>query len=97
MTTTMSVRELTQNSALLNGYDYIDIEDRNSHEYKGVFVSARLADEVKQYLAKKLQKQKQEERDALMQFAGSMEIEERFRDKSAQEIRAMIAKEKYGE
>ena len=96
MTTTMSIRELTRNGAMISGYDYIDIEDRKSHEYKGVFVSARLADEVKRYLEKKIQKTKQKERDALMQFAGTIETEERFRDKSIQEIRAMKAEEKYG-
>ncbi len=97
MTTTMSIRELTRNGAMISGYDYIDIEDRKSHEYKGVFVSARLADDVKRYLEKKIRKAKQEERDALMRFAGAIETEERFRDKSIQEIRAMKAEEKYGQ
>jgi len=96
MTTTMSIRELTRNGAMISGYDYIDIEDRKSHEYKGVFVSARLAVDVKRYLETKIRKTKQEERDALMQFAGAIETEERFRDKSIREIRAMKAEEKYG-
>ena len=39
-------------------------------------------------------KNQKETQDALMQFAGTIEIEERFRDKSIQEIRAMIASER---
>ena len=42
MTTTMSIRELTRNGSMFAEYDYIDIEDRKSHEYKGVFVSAEI-------------------------------------------------------
>ncbi len=97
MTTTMSIRELTRNGNMLGEYDYVDIEDRKSHEYKGVFVSAKHADEVKAFLDKKLAKEKQEKIDKLMQFAGKIGIEERFRDKSDKEIRQMIAREKYGE
>ena len=97
MTTTMSIRELTRNGSMFSEYDYIDIEDRKSHEYKGVFISARYADEVKAFLEKKLAKEKQKKLDAIMQFAGSGEIEDRFKDKTDKEIRAMIAQEKYGQ
>ena len=97
MTTTMSIRELTRNGKYFEEYDYIDIEDRKSHEYKGVFVSAKYAEEVKRFLEKKLLKEKQEKLDRIMKFAGSVEMEERFKEKSAKEIREMIAREKYGE
>ena len=97
MTITMSIRELTRNGSMFSEYDYIDIEDRKSHEYKGVFISARYADEVKAFLEKKLAKEKQKKLDAIMQFAGSVEIEDRFKDKTDKEIRAMIAQEKYGQ
>ena len=97
MTTTMSIRELTRNGSMFSEYDYIDIEDRKSHEYKGVFISARYADEVKAFLEKKLAKAKQEKLDRIMKFAGTVKIEDRFRDKDAKEIREMIAKEKYSE
>ena len=96
MTITMSIRELTRNGSMFSEYDYIDIEDRKSHEYKGVFISARYADEVKAFLEKKLAKEKQKKLDAIMQFAGSGEIEDRFKDKTDKEIRVMVAQEKYG-
>ena len=96
MTTTMSIRELTRNGSMFSEYDYIDIEDRKSHEYKGVFISAQYADEVKVFLEKKLAKEKQKKLNAIMQFAGSVEIEDRFKDKTDKEIGEMIAQEKYG-
>lgn len=96
MTTTMSIRELTRNGSMFGEYDYIDIEDRKSHEYKGVFISAQYADEVKKFLEKKLAKEKQKKLDKFMQFAGKIGIEDRFQDKSAKEIREMRAREKYG-
>lgn len=36
MTTTLSIRELTRNGAILGDYDYVDIEDRKSHLYGSV-------------------------------------------------------------
>ena len=96
MTTKMSIRELTRSGSKIADYDYIDIEDRKSYEYKGVLISAKYADEVKAFLEKKIAKEKQKNLDEIMQFAGSVEIEERFRDKRAKEIRSMIAEEKYG-
>jgi len=96
-TTTMSIRELTRSGKKLKEYDYIDIEDRKSHDYKGVFVVEKYADEVKAFLEKRLKKERDKRVDEIMRFAGTVRIEERFHDKSAREIREMIAKEKYGE
>jgi len=95
-TTTMSIRELTRSGKKLKEYDYIDIEDRKSHDYKGVFVSAKYADEVKKFLEKRLEEERKNRVEDIMRFAGTVRIEERFQDKTAREIREMIAKEKYG-
>jgi len=96
-TTTMSIRELTRSGKKLKEYDYIDIEDKKSHDYKGVFVSEKYADEVKDFLEKKLEDEQRKQLDDIMRFAGTVRIEKRFQNKSAREIREMIAKEKYGE
>jgi len=97
MTTTMSIRELTRNGNMFGEYDYIDIEDRKSHEYKGVFISAQYADDVKKFLEEKLNKAKQAKLDRIMQFAGKGSIHERFEDLSSSQIRELKAKEQYGE
>jgi len=97
MTTTMSIRELTRNGSMFGEYDYIDIEDRKSHEYKGVFVSAQYADDVKKFLEKKLAKEKQEKLDRIMKFAGKGSIDKRFENLTASEIKEKKAKEQYGQ
>ena len=73
MTMTVGMRELSRNSNILDGYDYVDVEDKKTHEYKGLFVSPKYADELKEFLDKKISKRKQEELDEIMQFAGILD------------------------
>jgi len=70
MTTTLSIRELTRNGAILGDYDYVDIEDKKSHLYRGVFVPERYAKSVKDYLERKILHEKQKKMEELMRFAG---------------------------
>ena len=70
MTAKMSIRELTRNGNMMGEYDYIDIEDRKSHDYKGVFIPARYAEDVKKYLEEKIAKERQAKVDEVMKFAG---------------------------
>jgi len=73
MTTTMRIRELTRNGNMFANYDYINIEDKKSNEYKGVFISSKYADMVKAFLEKEIAKQKKKKLDDIMQFAGIMD------------------------
>ena len=75
MTTTMSIRELTRNGSMFGEYDYINIEDKKSNEYKGVFISSKYADMVKEFLEKEIIKQKKKKLNDIMQFAGMMDGE----------------------
>ena len=75
MTTTMSIRELTRNGSMFGQYDYINIEDKKSNEYKGVFISSKYADLVKDFLKKEIAKRQKKELDDIMQFAGIMDGE----------------------
>ena len=93
----MSIRELTRNGSMFAEYDYIDIEDRKSHEYKGVFVSAQYADEVKDYLEKKLAKEKQEKLDRIKKYAGKGSIYQKFENLTSSQIKEKKAKEQYGQ
>jgi len=93
----MSIRELTRNGSMFADYDYIDIEDRKSHEYKGVFISSKYADEVKKFLEKKLAKERQEKLDRIQKYAGKGSIYKRFDSLTASEIKEQKAKEQYGE
>ena len=97
MTTTVGIRELSRNSKLLEQYDYVDVEDKKTHEYKGLFISPKYADEFKKYLDEKISKEKQAQIDNLMRFVGKGSIKEEFNNLSSREIREKVAKEKYGE
>ncbi len=73
MTTTLSIRDLARSGKVLLEYDYVDIEDKKSHEYKGLFVSKQYAEDVKKFLEAKLKKKKQKSLDAIMQFSGILD------------------------
>ena len=70
MTTTLSIRELARNTNILQQYDYVDIEDKKSHEYKGLFISPKYAEEFKKLLEKKIADQREQDLDEIMQFVG---------------------------
>jgi len=96
MTMTVGMRELARNSNILDGYDYVDVEDKKTHEYKGLFISPKYAEEFKSFLEKKLAKEKQEKINRLMKFAGTCEVDEQFNNLTSGQIREKVAKEKYG-
>ncbi len=68
--TSMSIRELTRSGKLLSDYNYIDIEDKKSHQYKGVFVSNQYAEEVKHFIESRLKEKQEKKLKELLQFAG---------------------------
>jgi len=96
MTMKVGIRELARNTNILDGYDYIEVEDKKTHEYKGLFVSPKYADEFKRYLEDKIAANMQEQLNEIDRFAGSIEIEERFVNLTDKEIREKIGQEKYG-
>ncbi len=70
MITSMSIRDLTRKGKSLGDYDYIDIEDKKSHQYKGVFVSKKYAEEVKQLVNLRLKEDKKKHLQELLPFVG---------------------------
>ena len=94
MTARLGVREITRNFNILESYDYIEIEDKKTHSLKGLFVSAELLDEVKNFIDKKIKAKKKKEIDEMMQFVGIVKGD--FKELKAQDIKAM-KKEKQGE
>ena len=96
MTMKVGMRELARNSNILDGYDYVEVEDKKTHEYKGLFISPKYADEFKAFLDEKLSQNIQEQLDEIKRFAGKGEVHERFNNLTSSEIREKIALEKYG-
>ncbi len=96
MTIKVGMRELARNSNILDGYDYVEVEDKKTHEYKGLFISPKYADEFKAFLEDKISKEQQLKLDRLMEYVGKGEVHERFNNLTSSQIREKVAKEKYG-
>ena len=91
MTMKVGMRELARNSNILDGYDYVEVEDKKTHEYKGLFISPKYADEFKAFLEEKIAKNMQEKLDRIEEFAGKGRIHERFNNLTSRVIRDKIA------
>ena len=96
MTMKIGIRELARNANILDGYDYVEVEDKKTHEYKGLFISPKYAEEFKRFLDDKITKEQQEKWNRLMKYAGKGEVHERFNNLTSSQIREKIALEKYG-
>lgn len=82
--TTIGIRDLVRNAKILDEYDYVDVEDKRSHTYKGLFISPKYADDFKAYLKRKIEAEKRKALDDIMQFAGMANDE--FGKKNVQEL-----------
>ena len=91
---TIGIRELARNSNILDGYDFVDVEDKKTHEYKGLFISPKYANEFKDFLAEKTSKERQEKLDRLEPFVGALEFEDRFKNLNDTEILIEASKAK---
>ncbi|HIP43909.1 MAG TPA: hypothetical protein EYG93_01050 [Sulfurospirillum arcachonense] len=96
MTTTVGMRDLARNSNILDGYDYVDVEDKKTHEYKGLFISPKYAAEFKIFLEHKISKDLQDRLDEVERFAGSNEMEDRYKGLEGKELMIEVAKAKCG-
>jgi hypothetical protein len=94
MTTKMGIREVVRNFSELEKYDYVEIEDKKTKEPKGMFISARLAKELKDIIEKKAKQEREKKLNKIMQFVGAFDGE--FGDLTSQEIKA-LKREKYYE
>jgi hypothetical protein len=94
MTMKVGIRELARNSNILDGYDYIEVEDKKTHEYKGLFISPKYADEFKTFLDNKISLEIQQQLDEIKRFAGTMRIHERFNNLTSSQIKKKVALEK---
>lgn len=96
MTTTVGMRDLARNSNILDGYDYVDVEDKKTHEYKGLFISPKYVAEFKFFLEHKISKDLQDRLDEVERFAGSNEMEDRYKGLEGKELMIEVAKAKCG-
>ena len=97
VTKKLSIRELARNVRTINSYDYVEIEDRKSKEYKGLFVSPKYAEEVKRFLEEKIRREKQELLDELERFAGKFTMEKHYENLNDRELMKQVSRDKIGD
>ena len=93
---TIGIRELARNSNILDSYDYVDVEDKKTHEYKGLFVSPKYAEKFKKLLEEDIKKEQQLKIDRLSPFIGTIESESRYNGLEGKELMIEVAKAKCG-
>ncbi len=93
---TIGMRELARNTNILDCYDYVDVEDKKTHQYKGLFVSPKYADEFKKFLEDKHSREIQEQLDEIKRFAGTMAFDDRYKGLESKELMVEAAKAKGG-
>jgi len=96
MTMKVGMRELSRNLNILDKYDYVEVEDKKTHEYKGLFISPKYANEFKSFLDDKVSAQIQEQLDEVKKFAGTMECEDRYKGLEGKDLMIEVAKAKCG-
>lgn len=96
MPITIGMRDLVRDSSILTQHDLIDIEDKRTHQYKGVFVSAAHAQKVKDFVKQSIEAKKQKRLDAIMSVAGSLTIDPKYNNMTSKQLRRTRA-EKYRE
>jgi 23S rRNA pseudoU1915 N3-methylase RlmH len=88
----VGVREFTKNFNKYQNMEMVEIIDKKTDEIKGVFISPKAAEKVKDLLSKS----KKEKIEGILKFAGTMEVDEKFKDLTKEELRLEIAKLKNG-
>lgn len=94
MTIILGIRDLARNIDMLQQYDYVDIEDKKTHEYKGLFLSPSYAKEFKAYLEEKTKKEKEGKLSRLKAYAGKGSIDEKYDGLSSKELKESVSLEK---
>lgn len=94
MTTTVGIRDFARNIDMFQEYDYVDIEDKKTHTYKGLFVSPAYAAEFKAYLEQKAKNEKEAKLSRLKVYAGKGEIDKKYDNLSSKELKNAVSLEK---
>lgn len=92
----IGLRELARNTKLIDEYDYLEIEDKKTHTPKGIYVSEKYSEFIKNHIEAEKQKRIQEHLEIIEKFAGKFEMEDRFKGLSGVALKEEVAKAKCG-
>ena len=96
MTTVVGMREFSRNLSMFDNYDYVKLEDKKTHEKKGIYISQKYADEIEKFMQEKMMKERQAKLDEIARFVGSNEMEDRYKGLEGKELKIEVAKAKCG-
>lgn len=96
MTAVIGMREFSRNLNMLDSYDYVKLEDKKTHEKKGLYIPQKYADEIEKIMEEKIMQDRQAKFDRLKPFIGSMEVEDRYKGLEGKELMIEVAKAKVG-
>jgi len=85
----VGVREFTKNFSKYQNVEMVEIIDKKTDEVKGVFISPEVAKKVKKILLR-------EKNKSILKFAGTMEMDDKFKNLTKNEVKLDIAKLKNG-
>ncbi len=97
MTASIGTRDIVRNTSILEEYDIVEIEDKKTKKRKGLFISSKYADDVKRFIEAKEKEAREKKLAAFMQFAGSLSMEESFKEADSLKYKELVAKRKAGE
>ncbi len=86
----MGIREIARNLKLLDKFDYIEVEDKKTHKIKGIFISGKYLDEIKEIVRKIIEEKKKKEVEEILKFVGIAEGD--TKNMSEKELREYHAK-----
>jgi len=92
----VGVKEFIKDFNKLQNVDIVEIIDKKTNNLKGIYLSKEEAQRVKKLLEKEKEKEKKEMLKDIMQFAGSIGIDEKFKHLEGKELKEAVAKAKAG-
>ncbi len=92
----IGVREFTRDFNKLQKFDIIEVIDKKTNSLKGIYLSAKEAQKFKELLKQEKKRRKKEKVAKIMRYAGTMRVDDTFKNIPKEEIKAKIAKLKAG-
>ncbi|MEO1927647.1 MAG: hypothetical protein ABGX26_03050 [Nautiliaceae bacterium] len=92
----VGIREFTKNFNKFQNLKMVEIIDKKTNKPKGLYLSYEMAKIFKSMLEREKTEDKKKKLSKIMQFAGKVELDEKFKNLSERELKIEIAKLKNG-
>ena len=96
MSIEVGIREFVKDFNKFQNVDVVEIIDKKTKTLKGIYLSAKEALKVKHLLEQEKEKERKKRLEKFMKYAGSMEVDEKFKGLEGKELKEAVAKSKAG-